>query len=74
MAADIYTNAFQDAVKGTNLCEQINIVEQTDLAQPHLHALHALLLTESSDLLPESMYGWDSGWGWHEHDGTTYEV
>ncbi len=74
MAADIYTKAFQDAAKWTNLCEQINIVEQSDLAKPHIHALHSLLLTESSpvtgkkslggnDLMPESLYGWDTWMG-----------
>jgi hypothetical protein len=48
MAADIYTKAFHDAIKWTNLCEQINIVEPADLAKPHIHALHALLLNTSA--------------------------
>ena len=35
MAADIYTKAFQDAVKWNNLCEQINLIEPSALSLPH---------------------------------------
>ena len=79
MAADIYTKAFQDAVKWTNLCEQINIVEPADLAKPHIHALHALLLTtstlvtgkkihENPSMMPEDLHNWEHNYGWHEKE------
>jgi hypothetical protein len=85
MAAGIYTKAFQDAVKWTNLCEQINLVEQSDLELPRIHALHSLLLTESSPvtgkkihsnshLMPEGLQGWDTGYGWHEREDIHYVV
>ena len=77
MAADIYTKALTDAEKWINFCEQINLVEPADLGRPHIHALHALLLTESrpvagnkihgsTQLLPEELQGWSSSLGWHE--------
>ncbi len=85
MAADIYTKAFQDAVKWTNICEQINLIEITDLTQPHIHALHSLLLSESSpitgkkiqgqqQLMPEELWDWDSALGWHERENVHYIV
>ncbi len=74
MAADIYTNAFQDAVKWTNLCEQINLIELSALGLPHIHALHSLLLSESPPVtgkkimgarhrMPDELEGWDDGHG-----------
>ena len=85
MAADIYTKAFQDAVKWINLCEQINIVEPADLAKPHIHALHALLLTTSSpvngkkiyentSLMPDELHDWAHGQAWHEGENLCYNV
>jgi hypothetical protein len=85
MAADIYTKAFQDIVKWTNLCEQINIVEPSDLAHLHIHALHALLLNtsspvtgkkihESTSLMPEPLQDWVHSLGWHERENICYNV
>ena len=85
MAADTYTKAFQDAVKWTNLCQQINLIEITDLTQPHIHALFSLLLSESSpitgkniqcqqQLMPEEFWDWDSALGWHERENVHYIV
>mgnify|MGYP002811126287 CR=1 FL=1 len=83
MAADIYTKAFQDAVKWTNLCEQINIFDQSALKKPHTYALHNLLLTESVlvtgkkinvnlNMMPADYDGWDCAWGWHERENVHY--
>ena len=85
MAADIYTKAFQDSVKWNTLCEQINLVEPKDLELPHIHALHSLLLTESSPvtgkkihgnshLMPEGLQDWGTGYGWHERENIHYVV
>ncbi len=85
MAADIYTKAFQDAVKWINLCEQINIFDQSALKKPHIHALHNLLLTESVivtgkkvnlnlNVMPVEYDGWDCAWGWHKRENIHYMV
>ena len=84
MAADIYTKAFQDAVKWTNLCEQLNIIEPSDLERPHIHALHSLLLSTSTPitgkkvqdqyLMPDELAGWDASFGWHERENIHYVV
>ena len=77
MAADIYTKAFQDAVKWNNLCEQINLIEPAALALPHIHALHSLVLSESTTitakkiqtaqhLMPEELLEWNPAFGWHD--------
>ena len=77
MAADIYTKAFQDATKWTNLCEQINLIDVTQLSLPHIHALHSLVLSDSAPvtgkkiqpqqtLMPEELWDWEPGLGWHE--------
>ena len=57
MAADIYTKAFQDAVNWNNLCEQINIIEPEALGLPHIHALHSLVLSESTTITAKKIYG-----------------
>ncbi len=84
MAADIYTKAFQDAVKWNNLCEHINIVEQSELKKPHIHALHNLLLTESIivtgkkianlNMMPDDYHDWDYACGWHQRENMHYMV
>ncbi len=86
MAADIYTKAFQDAVKWTNLCEQINIVGEHMLGEAHIHALHARLLVASTlitgkkqsadvqNLMPEEIHDWDSTLGWHERENIHYNI
>ncbi len=85
MAADIYTKAFQDAVKWTNLCEQINIFDQSALKKPDIHALHNLLRTESVlvtgkkinvnlNMIPAEYNGWDCAWGWHKRENVHYMV
>ncbi len=85
MAVDIYTKAFQDSVKWNNLCEQINICEKSDLEKPHMHALHNLLLTESTPVtgkkisinhntMPDELRDWDCSWGWHQRENVHYAV
>ena len=79
MAADIYTKAFQDAVKWNNLCEQINLIEPSALSLPHIHALHSLVLSESTaitakkvltaqNLMPDDLAEWNPSFGWHQRE------
>ena len=67
------------------MCEQINLIEPSALALPHIHALHSLVLSESTDitakkvvaaqnLMPEELAEWNPSCGWHEREQVHYFV
>ena len=67
------------------MCEQINIIEPDALALPHIHALHPLVLSESTtitakkiqgtqNLMPEELREWNPALGWHEGENICYNV